>query len=211
MRQYLVRHGESVYNLEGRVQGQEDVELSPRGHEQARLVAAWSRTLSDGAATIGEIWSSPLRRARDTAAVIAAALGLPLMVEERLCELHAGIFQGHLSADLETMFPEELSRWRSGDDHYAIPGGESRSQLAARGRSALETLACRSTPGMIVVAHGGVLTATLGSLLGREHPLLAAAVERPFTKLPALANCSVTQLEWPGPRLLAFNETDHLA
>ena len=105
MRQYLVRHGESVYNLEGRVQGQEDTELSARGHEQARLVAAWSRTLSDDAATIGEIWSSPLRRARDTAAVIAAALGLPLMVEERLCELHAGIFQGHLSADLETNDP----------------------------------------------------------------------------------------------------------
>jgi broad specificity phosphatase PhoE len=211
MRQYLVRHGESVYNLEGRVQGQEDIELSARGHEQARLIAAWSRTLSDGAATIGEIWSSPLRRARETAAVIAAALGLPLMVEERLCELHAGIFQGHLWADLETTFPEELSRWRSGDEHYAIPGGESRAQLAARGRSALETLACRSTPGMIVVAHGGVLTAALGSLMGREHPLLAAAVERPFPRLPTLANCSVTQLEWPGPRLVAFNETGHLA
>jgi probable phosphoglycerate mutase len=211
MRQYLVRHGESVYNLERRVQGQEDIELSPRGHEQAHLVAAWSRTLSDGAATIGEIWSSPLRRARDTAAVIAAALGLPLRVEERLCELHAGIFQGHLWADLETTFPEELSRWRSGDEHYALPGGESRAQLAARGRSALETLACRSTPGMIVVAHGGVLTAALGSLMGREHPLLAAAVEQPFPRLPALANCPVTQLKWPGPRLVAFNETGHLA
>ena len=50
----------------------------------------------------------------------------------------------------------------------------------------------------------------LGSMLGREHPLLAAAAERPFTKLPALANCSVTQLEWPGPRLVSFNETGHL-
>jgi broad specificity phosphatase PhoE len=75
---------------------------------------------------------------------------------------------------------------------------------------AIEMLAGRATPGMIVVAHGGVLTAALGSMLGREHPLLAAAAERPFTKLPALANCSVTQLEWPGPRLVAFNETGHL-
>lgn len=220
MRQYLVRHGESVSNLEGRVQGQEDIELSARGHEQARLVAAWSQTLSAslpagaatiGEITIGEIWTSPLRRAHETATVIAAALGLQLMVEERLCELHAGIFQGHLWADLETTFPEEVSRWRSGDEHYAIPGGESRAQLAARGRSALETLARRSTSGMIVVAHGGVLTAALGSLMGREHPLLAAAAERPFTRLPALANCSVTQLEWPGPRLVTFNETGHLA
>jgi broad specificity phosphatase PhoE len=215
MRQYLVRHGESVSNLEGRVQGQEDVELSEFGHVQARQVAAWSRALAgaarEGSLTIGEIWSSPLKRARETAAVIAAAVGLPVMVEQRLCELHAGIFQGHLWADLEAAFPEEVARWRSGDVHYVIPGGESRAHLAARGRAALETLAARDTPGMIVVAHGGVLTAALGSLIGREHPLLAAAAERPFTRLPALANCSVTELEWPGPRLVAFNETGHLA
>ena len=215
MLQYLVRHGESVSNLEGRVQGQEDVELSDLGRAQARQVAAWSRGLAaspaDAPVTIGEVWSSPLRRARDTAAEIAAALGLPVMVEEGLCELHAGIFQGHLWADLEAEFPDEVAQWRSGDVHYVIPGGESRSQLAARGRTTLEMLAARETPGMIVVAHGGVLTAALGSMLGREHPLLAAAAERPFTKLPALANCSVTLLEWPGPRLVAFNETGHLA
>ena len=133
-----------------------------------------------------------------------------MLVEERLCELHAGIFQGHLWADLEAEFPEEVARWRSGDVDYVIPGGESRAQLAARGRAALEALAARDTPSMIVVAHGGVLTAALGSMIGCEHPLLAAAAERPFTRLPALANCSVTQLDWPGPRLMAFNETRHL-
>jgi len=214
MLQYLVRHGESVSNLEGRVQGQEDIELSDLGRAQARQVAAWSRSLSASPpvaqASIGEVWSSPLRRARETAAEIAAALGLPVMLEEGLCELHAGIFQGHFWADLEAEFPDEVAQWRSGDAHYRIPGGESRAQLAARGRAAIEMLAGRNTPGMIVVAHGGVLTAALGSMLGREHPLLAAAAERPFTKLPALANCSVTQLEWPGPRLVAFNETGHL-
>ena len=214
MLQYLVRHGESVSNLEGRVQGQEDIELSDLGRAQARQVAAWSRSLSASPpvaqSLIGEVWSSPLRRARETAAEIAAVLGLPVMLEEGLCELHAGIFQGHLWADLEAEFPDEVAQWRSGDVHYRIPGGESRAQLAARGRAAIEMLARRDTPGMIVVAHGGVLTAALGSMLGREHPLLAAAAERPFTKLPALANCSVTQLEWPGPRLVSFNETGHL-
>ena len=212
--QYLVRHGESVSNMEGRVQGQEDIELSALGHAQARQVADWARRLAAschaGTAPISEIWSSPLRRARETAEAIAAAIGLPVSVDEQLCELHAGIFQGHLWADLEQAFPEEVAHWRSGDPHYVIPGGESRAQLAARGRAALEALAARGTPGMIVVAHGGVLTAALGSMLGREHPLLAAAAERPFTKLPALANCSVTELEWPGPRLVAFNETGHL-
>jgi len=209
MLQYLVRHGESVSNLEGRVQGQADVELSELGRVQARQVAAWIRGPAR-TVPIEEIWSSPLQRARETADAIAAAVGLPVLVEERLCELHAGIFQGHLWADLEQAFPEEVTRWRSGDVDYVIPGGESRAQLAARGRAVLESLAARPTAGMIVVAHGGVLTAALGSMLGREHPLLAAAAERPFTKLPALANCSVTQLSWPGPRLVAFNETGHL-
>lgn len=208
MRQYLVRHGQSVSNSAGRVQGREDVPLSPLGMQQAATMAAWAREI---AVEVEELWSSPLERARATAEPIAAALGLELRIWDQLAELHAGIFQGHLWADLETRFPEEVARWRSGDADYAIPGGESRAQLAARGRAALEVLAARDVRGMIVVAHGGILTAALGSLLGRRHPLLAAAAERPFTKLPALDNCSVSLLEWPGPELRAFNDTTHLA
>ena len=212
MLQYLIRHGESVSNQAGRVQGQADVELSALGKTQAEQVAAWSRgiTAVPGRAVIGEIWSSPLRRARETAAAIAAALGLEVLVEDRLAELHAGIFQGHLWADLEERFPEAVARWRSGDADYAMPGGESRAQLAARGHAVLEALAGRDVGRMIVVAHGGILTAALGSLVGPAHPMLAATAERPFTKLPALANCSVTRVEWPGPMLVSFNETGHL-
>ncbi len=211
MLQILIRHGESVSNREGRVQGQEDVALSARGEAQAAAVAAWSRVVFGGdAPPIEEVWSSPLVRARETATCIAAALGLPLSIDERLQELHAGIFQGHLWADLEQQFPEAVARWRSDDVDYAIPGGESRAQLAARGQAVLESLAARDVGRMIVVAHGGILTAALGSIVGRTHPLLAAAAERPFTKLPALANCSVTRVEWPGPTLVSFNETGHL-
>jgi hypothetical protein len=97
-----------------------------------------------------------------------------------------------------------------GDVDYRIPGGESRADLAARGRAMLEKLAARDVPSMIVVAHGGILTAALGSLLGPAHPVLAVAAMRPFTKLPALANASLTVLEWPGPVLHRFNDTDHL-
>lgn len=214
MLQYLVRHGESISNVEERVQGQADVELSPLGRRQAAAVAAWSRAMRGSASApdaTWEIWSSPLKRARHTAETIAASLGLPVHVDEGLCELHAGVFQGHLWADLESRFPEAVARWRSGDVEYRIPGGESRADLAARGHRVLEALGRRDVAGMIVVAHGGVLTAALGSMLGRDHPLLAAAAQRPFTKLPALANASLTLLEWPGPRLVSFNETGHLA
>ena len=210
MLQYLVRHGQSVSNVEERVQGQEDVALSELGHRQAREVASWAGAVH-ATAPLAEIWTSPLRRARDTAAAIAARIDRPLQIEDDLREIHAGVFQGHLWADLEVLFPEAVASWRSGDVGYRIPGGESRADLAARGRAMLEKLAARDVPSMIVVAHGGILTAALGSLLGPAHPVLAVAAMRPFTKLPALANASLTVLEWPGPVLHRFNDTDHLA
>ena len=209
MRQILIRHGESLSNREGRVQGQADVELSEVGQRQAAAVADWCRRQPEMAAA-DELWSSPLRRARATAEAIGVAIGKPVQLADDLRELHAGIFQGHLWDDLAVRFPTEVARWQSGDLDYQIPKGESRRQLAERGRQALEALADRPTKRMIVVAHGGILTAALGLLVGRDHPLLTEASERPFTRLPALANCSISELTWPGPKLVRFNETSHL-
>ena len=209
MRQVLIRHGESESNREGRVQGQADVDLSETGRLQAEAVADWCREQTwDGTST--ELWSSPLKRARETAEAISVAIGLPVQVADDLRELHAGVFQGHLWDDLAERFPEAVAQWKSGDVDFQIPGGESRRQLAERGQQALLTLSKRPASQMIVVAHGGILTAALGLLVGRDHPLLADAIERPFTRLPALANCSVSELSWPGPQLVRFNETGHL-
>jgi probable phosphoglycerate mutase len=209
MLQILIRHGESLSNREGRVQGQADVELSYTGRQQAAAVAAWCKSQSFQNQSC-ELWSSPLCRAQETAEVVGTAIGLPVQLEDKLVELNAGVFQGHLWDDLADRFPEDVARWRSGDVDFQIPGGESRRQLAERGRHALEFLSVRPVHSMIIVAHGGVLTAALGLLVGREHSLLAEVAERPFTRLPALGNCSVSQLKWPGPELLSFNETDHL-
>ena len=209
MLQILIRHGESLSNREGRVQGQANVKLSDTGRQQAAAVAAWCESQSFRNQSC-ELWSSPLCRAQETAEVIGTAIGLPVQLEDKLVELNAGVFQGHLWDDLADRFPEAVARWRSGDVDFQIPGGESRRQLAERGRHALELLSVRPVRSMIIVAHGGVLTAALGLLVGREHSLLAEVAERPFTRLPALGNCSVSQLKWPGPELLSFNETDHL-
>ena len=209
MLQILIRHGESLSNREGRVQGQADVELSYTGRQQAAAVAAWCKSQSFRNQSC-ELWSSPLCRAQETAEVIGTAIGLPVQLEDKLVELNAGVFQGHLWDDLADRFPEDVARLRSGDVDFQIPGGESRRQLAERGRHALDFLSVRPVHSMIIVAHGGVLTAALGLLVGREHSLLAEVAERPFTRLPALGNCSVSQLKWPGPELLSFNETDHL-
>ena len=209
MLQILIRHGESLSNREGRVQGQADVKLSDTGRQQATAVASWCKSQSFHKKSC-ELWSSPLCRARETADVIGTAIGLSAQIEDKLVELNAGVFQGHLWDDLADRFPEDVAQWRSGDVDFQIPGGESRRQLAERGSHALQSLSCRAVDSMVIVAHGGVLTAALGLLVGREHPLLANVVERPFTRLPALGNCSVSQLKWPGPELLSFNQMDHL-
>ncbi len=209
MLQILIRHGESLSNREGRVQGQADVKLSDTGRQQATAVASWCKSQSFQKKSC-ELWSSPLCRARETADLIGTAIGLSAHIEDKLVELNAGVFQGHLWDDLADRFPEDVAQWRSGDVDFQIPGGESRRQLAERGRHALQYLSCRPVDSMVIVAHGGVLTAALGLLVGREHPLLANVVERPFTRLPALGNCSVSQLKWPGPELLSFNQMDHL-
>ena len=209
MLQILIRHGESLSNREGRVQGQADVKLSDTGRQQATAVASWCKSQSFYKKSC-ELWSSPLCRARETADVIGTAIGLSAQIEDKLVELNAGVFQGHLWDDLADRFPEDVAQWRSGDVDFQIPGGESRRQLAERGSHALQSLSCRPVDSMVIVAHGGVLTAALGLLVGREHPLLANVVERPFTRLPALGNCSVSQLKWPGPELLSFNQMDHL-
>lgn len=205
MRQYLLRHGQSVSNVEGRVQGQLDVDLTEMGIDQAMRAAQWFAS-SEGP-SIEEVWSSPLLRARRTAEVVAAAIGLPVRIDDRLKELDAGIFQGLLWAELERLHPREYQRWRSGDPEYAIPGGESRHALASRGEEALRELSRRPAASMLVVAHGGILTHALRRLVNLD----AALGGGEDGKRPAMANAAVSVLSWPGPELVSFNATGHLA
>src|SRR5208283_2328868 len=100
------------------------------------------------------IFCSPLRRARETAEPIAAALALPIREELDLIEIKVGIFQGHSRDELDRTCPEEYARWQSGDPDYAVPGGESRRALMQRGRAVLESIAQRAYGRVIIVSHG---------------------------------------------------------
>ena len=95
MLQILIRHGESLSNREGRVQGQADVKLSDTGRQQAAAVASWCQSQSFQNQSC-ELWSSPLCRARETAEEIGKVTGLAVQVADELVELNAGVFQGHL-------------------------------------------------------------------------------------------------------------------
>jgi 2,3-bisphosphoglycerate-dependent phosphoglycerate mutase len=197
---YCIRHGETTYNAEGRLQGQSELPvLSDLGRRQSEATAR---------ALIGKpieaLYASPLRRAFETAKVIGRALQREIGVDPRLKEIDVGIFQGQLRRDLERDHAEAIARWLSGDPDYVIPGGESRRQLARRGLAAFNDIRQSDYEQAVVVAHGGLLVSTIKSLLGiplQDPPL-------------ALENCSISTLAWHGDgrvELLAFNQVEHLA
>jgi broad specificity phosphatase PhoE len=194
---YLVRHGESTYNVEGRLQGQSDAPvLSPLGRKHAEAVAA-----ALGALAIEAIYSSPLRRAMQTAERVGEVVNLPVVADDRLKEIDIGIFEGSLASDIADRFPNEAASWRSQDPDYRIPGGESRRDLMRRAESALRDLRDAAHERVVVIAHGGVLAAALKALLG------VPAQRNPFM----LYNGSISQLEWSNQvKLLTLNQTDHL-
>lgn len=194
---YCVRHGESAYNAENRIQGQSDVPLSPLGCRQSEALAA-----ALAGHPIEAVYSSPLRRARETAEPIARRLGLTVETDPRLMELDAGLFQGQLRTELDKLYPAELAAWLSGDMDFTIPGGESRRMLMLRGEAALRDIAARGHRQAVVVAHGGLLTVAFKALL-TDPPAM-----HPF----ALQNGSISRLEIDGnsARLLSLSEVDHL-
>jgi len=196
-----IRHGESQFNVEGRIQGQLDPPLSPLGLRQANALAAALAT-----ERIELVVASPLRRAWDTARPLAEACGCPLVADERLLELNAGIFQGLLASELSTLHPREAASWQSADPDFRIPGGESRRDLMLRGAEALRERHAAGHSRVAIVAHGGILSGAFKALL--EIP----AQRNPFT----LWNASRSVLAWENaaaatyPKLVTLNDVEHL-
>lgn len=194
---YCIRHGESCYNAEGRIQGQSDVPLSELGRRQGEAVAA-----ALAGEPIEAIYASPLRRAMQTARPVADALKLEIHTDPRLMEVHAGVFQDKLRSELDELYPEELACWRSGDPDFAIPGGESRRDLMRRGHAVFDEIRRSGREQVAVVTHGGLLAAAMKALLeipARRHPFV-------------LHNGSISQLELTDGqvKLISVNRIDHL-
>jgi len=196
MKLFCVRHGETVYNMAGRIQGQFDSQLSPLGVRQCQAVAE-VLAIEDIEAVI----ASPLSRALQSAQVIADHLRLPVKVDPRLMEINAGIFQGHTWEEIEAKFAAEATRWRTQDPDYRIPQGESRREVMQRAGAALVDIREAGYRKSIVVAHGGSLSAAFKALL--EIP----AERNPFS----LLNGSISTLTWDKDvKLLALNDVAHL-
>jgi len=159
----LLRHGQTMHNVTGRMQGHLDSVLTEVGFAQAVGVAPEIARLGPD-----RLLSSDLRRAVDTADVIGAAAGRPVKLDARLRETYLGEWQGRSTAEIEQTWPGAIATWRS-DPAWAPPGGESRIEVVRRSRPVVDELDGEYTPGadatVVIVAHSGLIAGLVSGLL----------------------------------------------
>ena len=148
-----MRHGETVWNADGRMQGHEDIELNAKGIRQSQAVAA---RLADE--SFAALYSSDLKRAYQTAQYIAEMVGRDIIADSRLRERDLGILQGFTKEEAQQRFPEEYSQFLGGDPDFVIPKGESRRQKYQRSVTCIKDIVQRHRgERVLIVTHGGVL------------------------------------------------------
>ncbi len=195
----VVRHGETDWNAEGRMQGHEDVELNAKGIRQSQAIAA--RLAGDSFAAL---YSSDLKRAYQTAQYIAGIIGCDIISDNQLRERHLGILQGFTKEEALQRFPEVYSRFLGGDPDYVIPEGESRRQKYQRSVACLKEITRRHPDDrVLVVTHGGVLIDLVRLAFGL--PLTSRVTIKLFN---AGINCfHVENDQW---KLVTWGEICHL-
>lgn len=127
---YVVRHGETDWNREGRYQGQRESHLTATGRAQAQALAD-----ALAGASISRVITSPLARCVDTAAPLAARLGVNVEVDSRLIEIAHGTWEGRLRAEIERDDPQRMRAWRESPERVQFDGGESLEDVVARWRA----------------------------------------------------------------------------
>ena len=158
---WLARHGETDANAEHRVQGSIDPPLNDRGREQARALAEQVRPLG-----IRALYTSQLQRARETAEIVAAEVGLEQpRVDERFAESRRGEWEGRLIADIKREHPDLWAASLAVENTFRFPGGESLEEHAERVEAALEDVRDGPLPAL-VVCHGG----TIRRVLAKRRP-----------------------------------------
>lgn len=199
MELYFVRHGESMSNALGVMEGWGDSELSERGRDQARQVA---RKMGD-IGSFDSLFCSPLVRARSTAGAIGRVIGLEPIIIDNLREIHIGRWDGQPLPALKIVYSNELERWAKEDHGLVFPGGESLGDFYERAGHALDQILGSAGTRMVVVAHGGMISACLTLLLeGRASSKFGVS----------LANCSLSavKISQSDCETLLFNEVAHL-
>lgn len=174
----FIRHGQTDFNLERRLQGAMPVPLNERGRLQSRALAKYLKSIP-----IDAIYTSPRSRALETAQIISAVLGREAREDERLAEIAFGDFEGHTFAEVEALFPAAYRKWESGYRPFRVPGGESRLDVQRRMQAAWDDITSKADLKTIVmVGHSSAMMILLASM---------------FASLPdkRMKNTSITTLE----------------
>lgn len=198
----LIRHGETAWNADSRIQGHRDIGLNDTGRWQAQRVA---QALADEPKAA--VYASDLQRAADTARAIAVAHAegaLPVRLQTGLRERHFGEFEGLRFTDIEARWPDAARAWRARLPHWAPAGGESLLQVCTRIRATLNKIAAPHQGEQIVlVAHGGILDMVYRLASGQD-------LQTPRTW--HLGNAAINRLLWTPQSLtlVGWGDTRHL-
>ena len=190
---YLVRHGENPANLTREFSYRKiDYSLTERGVRQAEQTASYFAALGPGQ-RLDAIYSSPLKRAIETAEIIGAATGHAVTVIEEFREINCGDWDGIPPTDaLWEEHDRILLSWRNGDHGVRFPGGEDFHELRARARYGIgQAVAGRDGQAILVVAHGGIVGATLSDV--------CPDLDRDLVWRVPNRNCAITELELHAP------------
>lgn len=182
-RLHLIRHGETAWNAEGRIQGQTDARLNAIGREQA---SALKESFVD--IPIARVYVSSSVRARDTAALALGHLSAEFIYLDELREIYLSDWEGRLYAEVERVHPEHVDHFRNAPHRFNYPGAETFVELQQRGLTAIQNI-IQQGEGLevAVVSHGAWIKAVLSHYEGRAL--------NQFWEPPRMHNCSHSILE----------------
>lgn len=201
MRLYLIRHGESLWNAQDRIQGHGDSPLSEAGRQQAERLG---RHLAR--APIGAIYTSRLLRARQTGEILGQALRVFVTVRPDLHEIGLGAWEGKTPAEVNAHFDNGFEAWRKRPTSVRIPESEPIADFRRRAVAAIEAVV-RETPAeaAAVVTHGGVIISYLAHVLGADFDFLLRRLQIHNTGVTILDG-----LDAEHPAVLTVNDLQHL-
>lgn len=182
---FLIRHGETDWNLEGRYQGQSDIPLNANGLLQAEKLAEKLRTQH-----LDAIYSSDLMRARRTAEILGQATGAPLHIDLRLREINQGEWEGMLFSEIRQRYPELISQRRSDPLSVTPPGGESIEQVRERVLAALDAIVSAHPDGEVAIVSHGLALAIIKVHLS-DLPISSVWDQIPENAQPELVSTEV--------------------
>ena len=201
MKLYLIRHGQTDWNVAGKIQGSTDIPLNDMGRRQAACLARGMEKRP-----VEKVFTSTLSRAYETGLAIGKSQNVPVERLEGLEEVGYGVWEGMTTEEIQEKYPKELELWYNSPVDVAPPEGESQVQVYDRCGRALETILAKAQGDVAIVSHG----ATVVFLL--EHLLKDTRKDEDEDII--VGNASISTIEYDPEtrvfRLARLNDQEHL-